>query len=230
MTKRTALVTGASRGIGAAIAARLHVSGWNLSLGMRKPKHPVFDESGACHLFPYDAETGGEDTWVVEAKRRFGRIDAVIACAGIMIPRTILSADDEEIDRQMAVNVKAPRRLVRAAWSDLKQARHGRVIILASLSGQRVKSAASGAYSVSKFAAVALSHAIRQEGWEHGIRATAICPSYVNTDMARAITDFDPDRMTDPDTIAQAAELILNFPDTASVAEFNVNCMLEPSF
>src|SRR5690606_41521504 len=85
--------------------------------------------------------------------------------------------------------VHAPRRLAKAAWEALAASGRGRVIILASLSGKRVKSAAAGSYSLSKFAAVALAHALRHAGFDKGIRATAVCPGFVATDMARALTD-----------------------------------------
>ncbi len=91
---------------------------------------------------------------------RFGRIDALVANAGIMIPKTVIEAEDEDIEAMMQVNLKAPRRLAKAAWEALAATGRGRVIILASLSGKRVKSAGAGSYSLSKFAAVALAHAI----------------------------------------------------------------------
>lgn len=230
MSQRVALISGANRGIGGAIAQRLQEAGWAVSLGMRQPARPGWDTQGAAHLFAYDAIASCEQAWVAEAKYRFGRIDAVIPAAGIMIPKTILAADEAEIDQLMGINLKAPRRLVQAAWDDLAAADSGRVILLASLSGKRVKSAASGAYSVSKFAVVAMAHAIRQEGWAAGIRATAICPGFVATDMARAITDLDSHEMTSPESIADATAMLLDLPNSASVAEFRVNCALEASY
>jgi NAD(P)-dependent dehydrogenase (short-subunit alcohol dehydrogenase family) len=93
-----------------------------------------------------------------------------------------------------------------------------------------VKSAKSGSYAVSKFAAVALSHAIRQAGWDCGIRATAICPGFVATDMARAITDLRASKMIPPSDLATIIATLLELPNEASVAEFAVNCQLEEFF
>ena len=227
MEKFTALVSGANRGIGAAIAARLHRDGWNLSLGMRRPQRPAWDPEGACHLYRYDAEAGVEDAWVAAALDAFGRVDAVIPSAGIMTPGTIIEADDEQIDRLMSVNLKAPRRLVKAAWTELERSERGRVIVLGSLSGIRVKRAEFGLYSVSKFAVVGLAHAIRHAGWDAGIRATAVCPGLVDTAMAHAISDREPSQMSDPHAIADAVAMLLSLPDNTSVAEFHVNCVLE---
>jgi NAD(P)-dependent dehydrogenase (short-subunit alcohol dehydrogenase family) len=229
MTQKVALISGASRGIGAAVAGRLAADGWLLSLGMRAPDD-AGGRFGGAHIARHDAMQKDEAEWVAAAQERFGRIDAVICCAGIMAPETVVSVDDETLDAMFEVNVKSPRRLVRAAWPALQRAGAGRVVILASLSGKRVKSAASGAYAMTKHAAVALSHGIRQAGWEDGIRATAICPGFVDTDMARAITDFAPADMTAPEDVARMVGLALDMPNTASLAEMGVNCTLEACF
>ncbi|MCB8836797.1 SDR family NAD(P)-dependent oxidoreductase [Aurantimonas sp. VKM B-3413] len=229
-TRPVALISGANRGIGEAVSRRLSQDGWALSLGMRRPEMPDFADPERTHLFAYDATTSAEDAWVAEAMARFGRIDAVVANAGVMIPKTVIEAEDEDLDRMFAVNVKAPRRLVKAAFEPLAAGGRGRVIIIASLSGKRVKSAKSGLYAMTKFAAVALAHGIRQSGYDRGIRATAICPGFVDTQMARSITDREPEAMTDPAELADAIAMLIGLSNTASVAEFAVNCQLEEQY
>lgn len=229
MIDRVALISGASRGIGAAVAERLAADGWQLSLGIRDPDD-VAERFGDAHIQRHDAVQQDEGAWVAAARDRFGRIDAVVCCAGIMTPETVVSVDDETLDAMFEVNVKSPRRLVQAAWPDLQKAGEGRVVILASLSGKRVKTATSGAYAMTKHAAVALTHGIRQAGWDDGIRATAICPGFVNTDMARAITDFPPEDMTRPEDVARMVQLSLDVPNSASMAEMAVSCSPEASF
>ncbi len=232
-TKRVALISGASRGIGDHVAAELFRQGWAVSLGMRTPAMPqwALGHEGDVHLADYDAnDVTAEKRWVDSAFQHFGRIDAIVANAGIMIPKTVIEADDDDIDAMLAVNVKAPRRLAKAAWDALCESGCGRVIILASLSGKRVKSALSGSYSLSKFAAVALSHAIRQAGFDKGVRATAICPGFVATDMAAAISDRPADQLTQPDDLARIIAMLLSLPNEASVAEFAINCQLEEFF
>lgn len=228
--RRVALISGASRGIGAAIAKRLARDGWSLSLGLRRPEMPAFADAERTHLHPYDAMEGGEPQWVEAAMTRFGRVDAIIANAGIMIPKTVIEAEDDDLDTMLTVNVKAPRRLAKAAFPPLAASGRGRVIILASLSGKRVKSAGSGLYAMTKFAAVGLAHGIRQAGFEHGIRATAVCPGFVGTDMARAITDRPSEAMTNPAELAEIVAMLIGLSNTASVAEFHVNCQLEESY
>ncbi|GGE12830.1 short-chain dehydrogenase [Aureimonas endophytica] len=226
--RRVALVSGASRGIGASIARRLAAEGWDLSLGLRDPDAaPGIADLAAAHRQRYDAAAGGEEAWVEAALARFGRIDAIVANAGILIPKSVIAAEDEELDAMLAVNVKAPRRLAKAAFEALAASGRGRVVILASLSGKRVKSADSGLYAMSKFAAVALSHGIRQAGFDRGIRATAVCPGFVATDMARPIAGREDAAMTDPDELAAVVAMLIGLSNTASVAEFHVNCQLE---
>ncbi len=228
---RIAMISGANRGIGAAVSEALYAAGWNVSLGMREPKMPAWatDPVRIC-LCRYDAREGLENAWATETIARLGGIDAVVANAGIVSSSGVIAADDDELSTLLEVNVKAPRRMVKAAWSELGKTGRGRVIILASLSGKRVKSARSGLYSISKFAAVALAHGIRHEGFDLGIRATAICPGFVATDMARSVSDQKDRMMTDPRDIARIVAMLLDLPNEASVAEFAINCQLEETF
>lgn len=233
MTARVALISGGRRGIGAAIGRKLLDEGWLLSLGVRGGELPEWAtdfSSDRVHCLHYEAtDPAGETVWVAEAMQKLGRVDAIVASAGISAGKSALDASDDEIRQMMEINVLAPRRLVKAAWEPLARSGRGRVIILASLSGKRVKTAASGSYALSKFAAVALTHGIRHEGFDRGIRATALCPGFVATEMAAGLTTMPPERMTQPEDIARIVSLILDLPNEAVVAELAVNCALEPS-
>lgn len=227
---RVALVSGASRGIGRAIAEALAADGWRLSLGLRDPGRAAPPEGAEAHLHSYEArDPRAAEAWVEAATARFGRIDAVVANAGITLAKSAVEAEDAEFDDLLEVNVKAPRRLVKAAWEPLKAAKRGRFVVVASLSGLRVASASSGLYATSKFAAVGLVHAVRQAGWAHGIRATAVCPGFVATDMAAPLTrGRDPAELTQPEDVGRAVAFALSLPNTASVAELPINWTLEP--
>lgn len=230
MSGRVALISGANRGIGAAVAQRLASDGWSLSLGVRRPES-VSPALASHHVTRYDAsEPGSEKSWVDDALRRYGRIDAIINNAGILVSGSVIEASESGMQSLLDINVMAPLRLVRAAWEPLSACGKGRVVTVVSLSGKRVKSARSGAYSVSKFAALALAHAIRHAGWEKGIRSTAICPGFVATDMAFAVSSMKPEDMTPPAELARIVSLVLDLPNTASIAEIPVNCNLEESF
>ena len=119
MSARVALISGANRGIGAAIADRLASEGWGLSLGMRKPEAAP-DRFKHHHLYYYDANRPGcEVDWVKGAIARFGRIDAVINNAGIMAPKSVIDIEEADMRAMLDVNVVAPLRLVKAAWPAL---------------------------------------------------------------------------------------------------------------
>jgi NADP-dependent 3-hydroxy acid dehydrogenase YdfG len=227
--ERVALITGGGRGIGCAIAKKLLADGWKISLGLRRPQ-PEWQDGPTVQTFPYDAMDGGEDAWVTVAIERFGRIDAVIGNAGVMIPGSVSEISDEDLDTMWAVNVRAPQRLARAAFPALAQSGTGRIIIVASLSGKRVASVSSSSYAVTKHAAVALAHGLRQAGFDRGIRATAICPGFVSSDMGRELAPFEADLMTSPEEIAGIVAHAINLPNRASVAEIAVNCRAEQSY
>jgi NADP-dependent 3-hydroxy acid dehydrogenase YdfG len=227
--RQVVMISGAGRGIGAAIAAALAEGGWRLSLGARTPERVAGGAEALVHR--YDArEPGSERAWVEATAARFGRIDAVVNNAGIIIPKSVVEASDVEVEAILDVNVKAPLRLVREAWPHLTATGRGRVVTVVSLSGKRVKTAGSGLYAVSKFAALALAHAIRHAGWDKGVRSTAICPGFVATDMARSVTAAPPEAMTQPEDLARIVALVLKLPNTASIAEIPVNALLDESY
>ena len=163
---RVAMISGASRGIGAAIATRLVSQGWSVSLGLRTPSAcPVSGPQVlACHFDALDAAS--EAAWVAATMRHFGRLDALVHNAGMHSGKTVLEASDEDFDTLFHVNVKSPMRLTRHAWPYLAANGAGKIVTIASLSGKRVKSAHSGLYGMSKFAAVGLALALRQCGKE----------------------------------------------------------------
>ncbi|MBI1778164.1 MAG: SDR family NAD(P)-dependent oxidoreductase [Proteobacteria bacterium] len=221
------MISGANRGIGAAIARALAEQGWRLSLGVREPK-----KLGSAHFaHRYEAlDAKSERLWVDATTERFGRIDAVIANAGILSTKSVVEAGDDDVDAILEVNVKSPLRLVRAAWPHLAKSGKGRVVVISSLSGKRVKAAQTGLYAVSKFAALGLAHAVRHAGWEVGIRTTAICPGPVATDMIRAISTLSPSEMTRPEDLAKLVLLVLDLPNTASLSEIPVNALIEGGY
>jgi NAD(P)-dependent dehydrogenase (short-subunit alcohol dehydrogenase family) len=218
-TGRVVLLSGASRGIGRAIAARLRAQGWLVSAGLR-----AGSKADADFAHPYDAEGGAED-WVAATARHFGRLDAVVNAAGINPLARLLDTDETPHDAMWRVNVKGPMRVIRAAWPHLVAAREGRVVNVASLSGKRVANENTG-YAMSKFALVALTQEVRRQGWDHGIRATAVCPGFVATDMT-AGANFPRERMSQPEDIAEVVATVLRLPNSATVGEVRVNCRFE---
>ena len=221
---RIAMVSGAARGIGRAIVEQLLSDGWCVCAGIRTPRGLADSDRLLTHR--YDAEQpGSAEAWVAATQGRFGAIHALVNAAGINAKATITDPDETGLDELWAVNVKGPLRMIRAALPALKACGEGRVVNVSSLSGKRVANDNIG-YAMSKFALTALTHAVRREGWEHGIRATSLCPGFVATDMTAA-APFPREAMTDPRDLATLVATVLRLPNTASVAELLVNCRFE---
>jgi NAD(P)-dependent dehydrogenase (short-subunit alcohol dehydrogenase family) len=222
---RVVMVSGASRGIGRAVVERLVAGGYCVSAGVRDSRGLV--GSDRLMLQRYDAESlTSAEAWVAATIDRFGRLDGLINAAAINPEADLTDPDETALDAMMLINVKAPMRLIRLALPYLGNNGEGRVINVASMSGKRVRNPNAG-YAMSKFALVALTHAVRQYGWDRGIRATAICPSFVATDMTAHVTKWPREKMSDPRDIAELIAMVLRLPNTATIAELLVNCRLE---
>jgi NAD(P)-dependent dehydrogenase (short-subunit alcohol dehydrogenase family) len=232
-TVRTVLISGATGGIGRAIAERLRQEGHRLSLGCRRPETLADTPLGrdpAVQLVPYDAtEPARATAWVEAAAGRFGGPDSLIHVAGMLsrVPLLFPDGAEAEIRRCFEVNVMGPWWLTRAAWPHLAAHGRGRIVTLSSMSGKRVKGRLT-AYPVSKFALQALGQAMRNEGWEAGIRVTSLCPGWVNTAMASQVPS-DPLAMIQPEDIAEIVATLLQLPNAAIPQEIALNSELERS-
>ncbi|WP_318765315.1 SDR family NAD(P)-dependent oxidoreductase [Agrobacterium fabrum] len=227
---RVVLITGAGRGIGLAIARELSEHGYRLSLGARDVKTleaqlgPETDLLHYARFDAYDPETA--EAWVASAAEKFGRIDALVNNAGLGEQVSLMDDNDEALDRLWAVNVKSPLRMTRLCMPHLEATGSGRIINIASMSGKRVRNAFVG-YNMTKFAVMGLTHTTRQVAWEKGVRATAICPSFVRTEMSSYTNKVTPDEMIQPETLASLVRTAIELPNNAAMAEMLVNCRLE---
>lgn len=129
-----------------------------------------------------------------------GALHGLVNAAGINPKAALMGPDETALDAMWLVNVKAPMRLIRLALPHLQACGDGRVV-LSSLAGKRVRNPNVG-YALTKFAMVALTHAVRRKGWEHGVRATAVCPGFVATDMTADVTALPRAAMTQPADLA----------------------------
>ena len=229
---RTVMISGANRGIGLAIAKLLDQQGYGLSLGVRDTSSinkNDFKGNVAIHEYHANDKTTAR-SWTERTLEEFGSIEAVVLNAGVLKACGIENGTDEDLDLMWQVNFKGPLQLVRETLPSLKQCGSGRVINLVSLSGKRLMSESNLGYSATKFAALSLTHAIRQSGWNEGVRATSICPGLVDTDMVSQVTTPEHEFKITPDAIAATAAYALSLPNDASVAEILVNSRLEASF
>ena len=234
--KRTILISGGNRGIGKAIAIKALKDGHRVSLGVRDPQKlsgTVLDPkvAGDDRLLvdSYEATIPktGKDL-VLSTLDKFGRLDTIINCAGIFDKVSFMYEDKEKeaIERLLKVNVMGPWHLTKEAWPAICRSGNGRVIMLVSMSGKRSKGRLAG-YTMSKFALMGLSQTIRNEGWKKGVRVTAICPGWVNTDMAIGVKEIQKDDMTQPDDIASITSNLLTLPNSSVPFEIALSCNLE---
>lgn len=228
---RVIMVSGANRGIGRAVVELLHQKGYSVSAGARDLA-ALEQELG--HLAGprlmcarYDAvDRDTQDAWVKATVERFGRIDGLVNNAGTSNTFSIEQGDEADLDALWEINFKGPLFLTRTCLPHLKDSGAGRIINLSSLSGKRVRND-NIAYGATKFAMMALSHASRRIGWDHGVRVTAVCPSFVGTDLTAGVTKVTREEMIAPGDLAELITTLIALPNTASVAELLVNCRHE---
>ena len=221
---RVIMVSGASRGIGRAVVDRLLARGYSVSAGMRDPDGA---ETPQLMTARFDAtDRASHQAWLDATLDRFGRLDGLVNNAGIADRFTLEHGDEADLDALLAVNVKAPLFLTRACLPHLRTSGAGRIVNVASLSGKRVRNDNIG-YAMTKYALMALTHGTRRIGWEDGVRATALCPGFVATDLTAGVQTIERDAMIAPVDLAVLAETVIALPNTASVAEMLVNCRHE---
>jgi NAD(P)-dependent dehydrogenase (short-subunit alcohol dehydrogenase family) len=224
--ERVVMVSGANRGIGRALAVGLLAKGYRLSLGARRPE-ALDDIAGDRALaVAYDAlDPAAAGAWVEATLARFGRLDALINNAGVLRHASVEDGRDEDFEHLWQVNAMGPLRVTRAALPHLKRSGSGRIVNVVSLAGKRVRGDNAG-YSMSKFAALALTHGTRRAGWHDGVRVTALCPAWVATDMA-SHAEVPPQEMIQPEDLCELVATVLALPNNASIAELLVNCRFE---
>ena len=201
--RRTAIVTGASRGIGRAIAQALADDGFEVAvnyltrdLEARELVDKIRAGGGAARAFRADVSRPEECARLVEgALAAFGRLDVLVNNAGISqtgVPIADLPAEDWE--RMLRINLSGPFYLIKAVLPHMRQRRSGHIVNLSSNVTQRFP-ATYGAYTVSKAGVDALTRVLAKEEGPNGIRVNAIAPGPIATDMfAQALAVMGPER------------------------------------
>ncbi|HVA31884.1 MAG TPA: SDR family oxidoreductase [Gaiellaceae bacterium] len=227
---KTAVITGASGGIGAAVARMLHERGVNLGLASRRGSNLGFDGvvAHACDVRDLDALARLCD----ETAERFGGIDIVVANAGVGAYGPFLDLSREHLDEMLDVNLKGTVYAIRAALPHML-GREGDVITLASEAGRRGLPY-EAVYCASKFGQVGLTRALDHELREHGIRCTNVCPGGVATDFAleegRGRTPEALAGMMTADDVAEVVVFVLERPRHLRILETALRPVSEASW
>jgi meso-butanediol dehydrogenase/(S,S)-butanediol dehydrogenase/diacetyl reductase len=191
---KTAIVTGGSRGIGRAIVERFLGEGANVVATARNAPEPPLAESARFLFLAADVSRAADvDRIFARCQDRFGDPDILVNNAGIQVEKTIETTTEEEWDRIMAVNVKSIFLCARAALAPMRRRGGGAIINIGSYDGF-VADPGLAAYCASKGGVHALTRAIAVDHGKDGIRCNAICPGWIETEMAGAYLDS----MADP--------------------------------
>jgi 3-oxoacyl-[acyl-carrier protein] reductase len=227
---RVAIVTGASRGIGSAIAKDLAKQGYSLGLlarveedlleaaqGLRLSNPEIKVCAKACDLGSEDEANAA----VTSIMKELGSVSVLVNNAGEYRHGTS-TMEPDQLRRLLEVNFLAASRLVQAVAPSMKEARAGYIVNIASICGVEAY-ADVGGYCASKFALVGYSDALDQELAGYGIKVTAICPSWVATRMS-SLSPLPPESRIQPEDIASTVRYLLSLSPSARVRQVVVHC------
>ena len=231
---KIALVTGAGRGIGKAIALRLADAGCKLFLCARtvdqlRDVKSEIEQSGSTAACISADLTRDEDIerLVEESQRQFGGIDYLINNAGWGQRAPVVRARVEDIDQTLRLNLRAPMLLARRLVPAMIEKGEGAVINIGSVSGKSGE-ADGAAYSASKFGLIGFTQSLYEEVREHGIKVSVILPGFVDTPLIPPVKHLDRSKMIQADDVAQAVLYILNSPITSCPAEITIRPQRTP--
>jgi 3-oxoacyl-[acyl-carrier protein] reductase len=217
LTGRTALVTGATGGIGAAIARALHANGAVVAISGRRRE--MLDAlagqlGGRVHVFPCDlADKEEVENLVPGAEAAMGHVDILVNNAGITRDNIFMRLKDEDWDEVLAVDLSAAFRLARAAVRGMMRRRFGRIIGIASVVGV-TGNAGQANYAAAKAGMIAMAKSVAKEVASRGVTVNTIAPGLIETAMTQALADKQKDailslvpagRLGLPDDVAAAA-------------------------
>ncbi len=225
--KKSAVVTGASRGIGRAIALRLAEEGNNVFIfgrdveALKKVKEEITAKNVICEYFSGDvSDTDFVNVSIDKILNDHKKIDILINNAGIGIFKKFVDSTLEDFQKQMDVNIYGVYNFTKAVINQMIERRSGYIINISSLAGKN--SFATGTmYAATKHALMGFTRSLMLEVRESGVKVAAVCPGSVDTEF------FTGHRMDNPkilqaDDIAEAVSVILRLPENALISEIDI--------
>jgi 3-oxoacyl-[acyl-carrier protein] reductase len=233
LTGSVAIVTGASRGIGFAIARSIGRLGARVSLCARNPQRL---ESAVESLRAAGAEAKGwtadvsdpnsVTAFVACSREAFGPIDILVNNAGKGIFRSAHLLTNEEWDDVLDTNLTSVFLMCREVVPEMIQRGSGQIINISSLAGKNAF-AGGGAYCTSKWGLLGLTSSMVEDLRDSGIRVSAVCPGSVNTDFMHG-TSRDASKMLQPEDVAHAVEMILAQRPRSFLSEISIRPTQKP--
>ena len=195
---RVALVTGASRGLGRAAAARLVERGASIAINVRdraRAEAIAAELGDRAFAVPGDITAAGvPDALVSQVVARFGRLDILVNNAAHALGTRLEQLTAEEWRQAMEVNMTAPFLLTKAAIPTMKSQRYGRIINISSTAGRMVSTLGGAHYTASKTGLLGFTRAAAKELGRFGITVNAVCPGMIDTELTRETAT--PERLT----------------------------------
>ncbi|MBI5531753.1 MAG: 3-oxoacyl-[acyl-carrier-protein] reductase [Deltaproteobacteria bacterium] len=191
---KIALVTGASRGIGRAIAQVLAEQGARVVVAFASQEAAANEVVSALCAAGKQAEavqldvsdSARVDAVIADVVKRHGKLDLMVANAGMSVDALLLRLKDEDLDRMLAVNLRGAMACARAAIKTMMRARTGRVVFLTSVVGEMGNAGQSG-YAATKAALIGVTRSLAREVGSRGITVNAVAPGFIDTDMTSSI-------------------------------------------
>ncbi|HVF02409.1 MAG TPA: SDR family oxidoreductase [Rubrobacteraceae bacterium] len=245
MQGRVAVVTGASSGIGAAVARTLASEGAHLALAARREDALLQVQDGLDSagdgarslIVPTDITDRRQvKSLIARTEEELGPVDVLVNCAGVMYYTLMRNLREDEWERTVEVNCKGALNCIGAVLPGMLARGRGRIVTISSDAGRKVFPGLS-VYSASKFFVEALSQGLRLETAGTGIKVTTIQPGNVATDLSSLSTDAEAlelyaqpsgARVLDPEDVAESVVYALRQPDHAAVNEVLIEPRDEP--
>jgi 3-oxoacyl-[acyl-carrier protein] reductase len=234
LENKVALVTGAGRGIGKAIAVALANAGCRVVLTARtvaqleSVKEEIRGSGGQAVSVPSDLTRDQDiEHLVAESGRAYGVVDILVNNAGWGRKAVIVRANVEDWDQTFKVNLRAPMLLARLLLPAMIEQKSGAIINISSVSGKSGE-AGSSAYAASKSGMIGFTQSLYEEVREYGIKASVILPGFVDTPMIPPVKHLDRARMIRPDDVADAVLFVLNASPAACPVELTLRPQRTP--
>ena len=193
---KVALITGASRGIGRATATLFGREGASVIVNYANRADAAEEvvqtiQDGGVEAVAIKADVSDRaqvETMVGESIDRFGRIDILVNNAGILLHGDVMTMNEQELDRMIAVNVKGIINCVQLVVPKMTEQNYGKIVNISSLAGLGTAVGGTTPYALTKAAVISLTKRMAFELGPNGINVNAICPGFIQTDMLASIS------------------------------------------
>ena len=232
---QVAVVTGAARGIGEAIAHRLARMGAAVVLSARdqdrlaQVKAAIEQQAGRAIVLPCDlTDEKAVAAFGDRVARECGRCDILVNNAGVgVLRKALIDLPVGEWDQMMHTNLRAPYLMIRSLAPMMIAARSGHIINISSLAGKNILPEGA-AYAASKWGLNGLSYSVAEELRQYNVRASVIAPGSVNTNFGAAGSTKDRTRMVQPDDVAQVVAMLVTQGPNSFVSEVLLRPTMKP--